>query len=76
MSGYFIEVGNTCAAAFITKKALFKALPFFAYNINVRIKKGQPELTRLSNMARKESDNPATRNYPPMLKPGDFKLDT
>lgn len=76
MSGYFIEVGNTCAAAFITKKALFRALPFFALNINVRIKKGQPELTRLPNMAREESSFPATRNYPRMLKRGEFKLDT
>ena len=76
MSGYFIEVGRTCAAAFITKEALFKALPAFAIGINVRIKKGQPALTRLSNMAREESENPATRNYPRMLKRGEFKLDT
>ena len=76
MSGYFIEVGRTCAAAFTTKQALFKALPFFANGIDVRIKKGQPELTRLPNMAREESDNPATRNYPRMLKRGEFKLDT
>jgi hypothetical protein len=75
MSGYYIEVGHTIAAAFTTRRELFRALPYFAIGINVRIKKGQPVLTRLPN-ARRQSSTAVTRNYPLMLKPGEFKLDS
>lgn len=70
MTGYYLQIGHTCAAAFTTKRALFRALPAFAIGINVEIKRGEP---KLPNVARRQKAITA-RKYPRMLKRGEFKL--
>ena len=68
--GYCIMVGQTCAAVFIDKRAMFRGLGHFSPHINVRIKKGQPTPaleTRRKNKA-------ATRRYTRPMQPGEFKL--